>query len=183
MRIRPGILPRLYNTHSPKRPLIICSSRKTTSDSTQVVQLLRLRGCLKDFELAIVNNQSAESMAARLREATVFLHFAGQEGFGLPAAEAMACGCVVIGYHGFGGREFMRPEFCFPIEFGDVISFAKTAEAVLNQLRKKPLAYDDLTRRASEFMHATYAPENERADVVRVWGEILELVKRRGKSR
>jgi len=39
-----------------------------------------------------------------LRSSRVFLSFSQREGFGLPPLEALACGCAVVGYHGFGGR-------------------------------------------------------------------------------
>ena len=48
-----------------------------------------------------------------MRLATIFLTFSNQEGFGLPPVEAMACGCLVVGYHGHGGKEFLKPEWSF----------------------------------------------------------------------
>ena len=38
--------------------------------------------------------------------ALLFLSCGHPEGFGLPLAEAIACGCLVVGYHGLAGRDF-----------------------------------------------------------------------------
>ena len=42
-------------------------------------------------------------MIAALQSSLVFLSFSKREGFGLPVAEAMACGCAVVGYAGLAG--------------------------------------------------------------------------------
>ena len=43
---------------------------------------------------------------------TVFLSLNKAEGFGLPPAEAIACGCRVVGFHGMAAREFFRRAVC-----------------------------------------------------------------------
>ena len=40
-----------------------------------------------------------------MKKSLIFLSFGHPEGFGLPVAEALACGCAVVGYSGLGGRE------------------------------------------------------------------------------
>ena len=58
--------------------------------------------------------RSEAAVADILRESQVFLSFGHPEGFGLPPAEALACGCLVIGYHGGGGREYFGPAGAYP---------------------------------------------------------------------
>ena len=53
------------------------------------------------------------------------------EPFGNVVMEAMASGCVVIGYHGRGGKEYFQRSFSYPIEAGDIVGFAKAVESVL----------------------------------------------------
>ena len=50
-----------------------------------------------------------EEVALALQEALLFLSCGHPEGFGLPLAEAIACGCLVVGYHGLAGRDFATP--------------------------------------------------------------------------
>ena len=74
-------------------------------------------------------------VAERLRASRIYLAFTHQEGFGLPAAEAMACGNYVIGNHGQAGREFFDSAFSMPIETGNMLGFARAVEAAVENER------------------------------------------------
>jgi glycosyltransferase involved in cell wall biosynthesis len=50
-----------------------------------------------------------EAVADMLATCRIFLSSGFPEGFGLPPLEAMASGCVPVGFTGFGGWEYMRP--------------------------------------------------------------------------
>ena len=91
----------------------------------KVLQLARGRGLLEGWEVIELNGMTQAEVAAQLRTTKIFLAFTYQEGFGLPPAEAMACGNYVIGYHGFGGRELFHDEFSAPVETGDIVGYAK----------------------------------------------------------
>ena len=53
---------------------------------------------LADFEIVPFINISQNEVIRILKDSLIFLSFGYPEGFGLPAAEAMACGCVTIGF-------------------------------------------------------------------------------------
>jgi glycosyltransferase involved in cell wall biosynthesis len=98
----------------------------------------------------------------------VFLSLSDRDGFGLPPAEAMACGCYVVGYSGGGGREFFDPSYCDPVE--------STLELVgaLERVMGTPL--DDLAeagRRASAAILDRYRPEGLEADLTAIYGRLL----------
>jgi glycosyltransferase involved in cell wall biosynthesis len=63
-----------------------------------------------------------------LRSASVFLHAAQHEGFGLPLLEAMACGCPVVTTPCHGNEEF-----CVP---GENCLMADTAEGLVDALER-----------------------------------------------
>lgn len=44
----------------------------------------------------------------------------------------MAMGCVVIGYHGQGAKEYFKEEFSYRVEQGDVIDICKKLKKLLN---------------------------------------------------
>ena len=174
-----SISPRLFHPNPEKKKQICFMPRKNLSDAIQVINILKFRGALRDYALVPIHDMTFEQAAAVMRESEIFLSFGYPEGFGLPPAEAMACGCLVVGYHGNGGREFLRPEFAYPIEVGDILGYARTVESVIQELESRPDPLRQKARRASEFILAAYSEEQEEADVARIWTEVLDLVRRR----
>jgi hypothetical protein len=106
----------------------------------------------------------AEADYARaLRAARLYLPPSAMEGFNLSALEAMACGCIVVGYHGGGGRAFMRgagpSRNCVLVENGDLPAYGPVLEDVLRTLARDPDAYSELIANAV----ATAAPYHDEA--------------------
>ena len=174
-RVRYCVDPDLYHARASKRRQIAFMPRKHAYDAEQVVNILRSPDALRGFASVAIEGVSQDEAARVMRESMVFLSFGHPEGFGLPAAEAMACGCITIGYHGNGGREFFTPDHGFPINVGDIIGYAKTVEQVLRTLDGDPRAFDAMTHRAAKFIRDTYSPEHEKADVLACWREILGM--------
>lgn len=59
-------------------------------------------------EWVSIHKLSQEDVAKELAACHLFISTGFPEGFGLPPLEAMACGCVPVGFTGFGGWEYMR---------------------------------------------------------------------------
>lgn len=152
----------------------ICLSRvKNASDALQVINILKSRGVLADFEIIPFINIPQERVASLMRESLIFLNFGNREGFGLPAAEAMACGCIVVGYHGWGGKEFFKPEFSFPIEDGDILGFASTVERIIRAYNNDTNYFGQQRATAAQFIADRYSREREEEELVKVWSNIL----------
>lgn len=147
--------------------------RRGAADAELVLELLRGRGALEGWEVQALDGLSHAETAAALQRSTLFLHFTYQEGFGLPAAEAMACGNLVVGFHGYGGRELFDPDFSRPVPAGDVLTFARTVESVLAEEERRPGFCRSLGLAASAHVLATYTRERERDDVLGVYRELL----------
>jgi hypothetical protein len=58
-------------------------------------------------KVTVVNNVSAEELISLYNKHQIFINLGYPEGFCRPAAEAMACGCIVAGFTGGGGSDFM----------------------------------------------------------------------------
>ncbi|MDD5389292.1 MAG: glycosyltransferase [Gallionellaceae bacterium] len=172
-RFRLSIDPHRFSFQAEKKKQICFSRIKNQADAMQVVNILKFRGALKDFEIIPFINLPQAEVARIYKDSLLFLSFGYPEGFGLPPAEAMACGCVAIGFHGGGGREFLRPEFSYPIEQGDIVGFARTVEEVIKAYELNPAAILDKGRRAADFIRDHYSPEKEEAEVISAWQAII----------
>lgn len=59
------------------------------------------------IEIAFADGLSQEELVIEYQKSDYFVATGYPEGFGLPPLEAMACGCVVIGFTGRGADEYM----------------------------------------------------------------------------
>lgn len=172
LRMHYAIDPDLFYLTTNKKRQICFMTRRNLQDAIQVINILKFRDALADFDVVAIEGKNEAETADILRESMVFLSFSAAEGFGLPPAEAMASGCVTIGYHGRCGREFFRPQFSYPIEMGDIEGYARTVEQVINEASACPAQLLAKARDAAAFVASTYSPQRESSDIQRCWAEI-----------
>ena len=173
-RVHNSIDTSLFKYQPDKKKQICFLPQKNHDEFVQLINILNQRKSLGDWRLIPIENKSREEVAAILRESMLFINLIYQEGFGLPSAEAMTCGCTVIGYHGMGGKEFYRPEFCFPVETGNIVKVARTVEEVLELFNKNPQYLQTRAFKASEFIQKHYSPEIQKRDVLEFWNAIIQ---------
>jgi hypothetical protein len=173
LRARYSVDPTLFHGESEKESLVAFMPRKNRDSSKQVLLQLDLRGALAGWEVVAIDRMSETEVAEVLNRSSVFLSFGHPEGFGLPPLEAMRCGCIVIGYHGMGGREYFRPPRALPIPFGDITLYVETVERVLGAFQRDPEPLLVRAREAARFVADEYSPEREVDEVLRAWREIL----------
>lgn len=170
----------VFRPHASKKQKIAYLSFKNRQDVAQVISMLIQRKKLKTFELVCVEG-SEEAVARAFGEAAIMLNFGNIEGFGLPPAEAMLSGCVVVGYHGEAGKEFMNSSSCFPIENGNIVSFVETVEWVVAQLSDNPQAFATMTDYARHLIATSYSRQAEEQSVMAAW-ESLRVSHQRWKT-
>jgi glycosyltransferase involved in cell wall biosynthesis len=169
-RVRPYVDPRLFYFQDRKQDQIAFMTRKWPEDARQVVNLLKFRGRLPaEFRLVGIDQAPQTQVAFLLRASAIFLSFGHPEGLPLPPAEAMACGCITIGYHGMGGREYFKREFAFPIGLGEIVEFAETVEDVAIALRDQPEPLREQAKKAAAFVAEHYSPERAEDELLEVW--------------
>lgn len=173
-RLHLGIDPLLYHPpQSPKQRRIAYMPRKRSDDAASVLALLKLRGALDGWDVVAIEGRSEVETADLLRTAKLFLSFSSQEGFGLPPLEALACGCLVVGYHGFGGREYFHPPFAITVEDGDIAGFARAVEATIHNMDNDPQSTDSIMAAASSFVFERYPLEAEKKDLLNIFAPLL----------
>lgn len=156
-----------------KKKQICYMPRKNAEELNTLLGLLGRRGAIDDFSVVPIQNMSEDEVAATLRDSLIFVASGYPEGLSLPPMEAMACGCITIGYHGFGGREYFTDDVAFPVPAADTLAFAKTVESVVARWRGDPSAFVELTRRASARIHENYSEQREVESILAAWRDIL----------
>jgi glycosyltransferase involved in cell wall biosynthesis len=162
--------PAVFHTGGAKNRTIAYMPRKRAEEATEVLALVGARGALDEWQVVPIAGRSQSETADLLRSAAVFLSFSLREGFGLPPAEALACGCVVVGFHGFGGTDIGDHPLWVPD--GDVVAFARTLEDVL---RTWDTERDRWTKRALDgaaHVREAFAPERFRETVVAAFSSL-----------
>ncbi len=162
-----------------KEALVTYMPRKNPAHAERVVSALHDRDAFDGLEVVAIHGRSHAETVDLLERSSVFLSFGHPEGWALPPAEAMAAGCVVVGYHGRGGREYWTPGTSWPVDFGDHATFVETAQRVLDALRADAAGVHAQGARAAAAIRAAYPAELEERSVVDVWSWALARAARR----
>ena len=168
-----GIDPSLFHAPALKLRRIVFMGRKHADHLRKVILMARRRPTLARYGFKELPRLKHEEVAQELREALLFLSCGHPEGFGLPLAEAIASGCLVVGYHGLGGRDFALPHMQ-AIEFGDLLGFVDAIEAEVQRFEANPDTVIQERCAASRLIQERYSPEAEAEAAVRVWGQLAK---------
>lgn len=182
--IRYGI-PEFFDFEAAKQKSIAFMPRKRPEDASQVINILKHRGALDSWKLQPIDGVSEEEVAGLLKESAIFMAFGAPEGVALPPVEAIACGCVVIGYHGQGGREYMLRRLLSvrPVEVGNIRRLAIHIEAAIEGFNRKGDRYLLRSReRASRFVRGKYSMESERRSIIAFWTGMLAAGRSRNRG-
>ncbi|MDF1792328.1 MAG: glycosyltransferase [Thalassobaculaceae bacterium] len=90
-----------------KKRQIALMPRKMRIEANFIVETFqRTHPQLADVPVVVIDGMTEGETAEILAESAVFLAMSRLEGFGLPPIEAMASGCIVVGFMGDGGRSY-----------------------------------------------------------------------------
>lgn len=138
--------------------------RKRPEEAAEILRLLGAR--LRGWEVTPIEGASEAEAAAALRAAPIFLALGRREGFGMPAAEAMASGCFVAGFPGFGGRELFEGDWALGIEDGDVLAAAEALAAAMARYEEDPDGLRQLGERARSEVATRFSLDRQRDAVL-----------------
>lgn len=174
-RMHYGLDPAIH--HPPAEPAgrrLAYMPRRRADEAARVLRLLELHGALDGWEVVAIERRSETEAADLLRSSRIFLSFSELEGFGLPPCEALACGCLVVGFDGFAGREFFQPPFAMRVEDGDVVAFARRVEELIRRTEANPAAAKAASEAGTRFVHEHYSQDAERRDLLGVFAPLLQ---------
>ncbi|MES2764642.1 MAG: hypothetical protein V4642_02145 [Bacteroidota bacterium] len=172
-RIHNAINAQLFSYEENKKKQICFMPRKHSDEAMAVINMLKFRGVLDGYTIVPIDNMDEQHAGRLMKESLFFFSFGYHEGFSLPPAEAMSSGCLVIGYHGKGGHEYFKGDFCFPIADSNVPKFARTAESVLKMYEEDPAKIHTMRKKASEHIQSVFTAEREEKDILAAWRDFL----------
>lgn len=133
----------IFHPGFSKRHQIAFMPRKNVHDAQVIAALLQSQPWWPGWKLVPIHQKSQTEVAEILRESLVFMALGHPEGFGLPIAEALACGCAVVGYSGLGGRELFdlgaTHGVALEVPFGDWLGFVDALRALNRSLQANPV--------------------------------------------
>lgn len=143
---------RYYYAPDQKQRKITYTTRKDASGEWLQGILLRRQSLLNDYTWLALRNLDEATYAQHLRESMVYLATTMQEGMHVSVLEAMACGCLVVGYAGIGGNTYMvgqgESQNCILVENGNLPLLGETLEQVLLNIHADRHDYDAVVRQA-----------------------------------
>jgi len=154
-----------------KRKVAAYMPRKHGGTASSVFALMSMRRCPDEWEVASLEGRNEERVAEVLKMAAVFVSFSMNEGFGMPPAEAMSCGCAVVGFPGFAGEEYMKPGLCWPVREYDVLEMVRAVETAM--MTPVPELVK-VGKKASDFIRSEYSSEKEVAGVMAAWHKMIK---------
>jgi glycosyltransferase involved in cell wall biosynthesis len=121
-----------YRPEIKENKRVLYLNRRNVNDAKEAIKMLEpeIRRTAKFIELE--NRYDENGMIKHYQKSDIFISTGYPEGFGLPALEAMACGCAVVGFTGGGGTEFMKDgDSAFIAPDGDIQKLSQCLKKVL----------------------------------------------------
>lgn len=155
-----------------KQPLITYMPRKRPWEATIIADALERRGKVPGYRIEALDNIPRAEVAAMLARSRIFISLLQNESLGFPAAEAMASGCIVVGFDGLGGAEFFDSTTGMPVTEGDVAGVVEAVERTVAEYDQDPARLDTMRKRASELVNRRYSTEAFETGVLGAWASL-----------
>lgn len=120
-----------YPLGENKKKQIAYMPRKHEAEAQMVFGYLRYMGALDGWDVVAIDGRTEKETLSILRDSLLFFAFGYPEGGTLPPFEAMASGCVVIGYGGFSSDKWVAKCGGVLVPSADTVSFVYHANRLL----------------------------------------------------
>jgi hypothetical protein len=174
--VRPALLPHFAQAAAqqasrggPRRQVAVMP-RKRPADGPLLQALLRsLHPALAEVPWVVIDGLGRAEVAQALAESQVFVALSHHEGLGLPPLEAMAAGCLVLGFDGGGGQEYATPDNGLWVADGDVEALAHALARALQM----PAAERQQRVAAGQATAAAFSQQRFDAELHAAWLQLL----------
>lgn len=176
--VKTGVDPALFYPEKKGDPIkIVYTLRKDTMSEMAIHLALRhlhKQGIPVETDVIAIENCSVEDYAQHLRQAHIWLTTALLHGFPRSTLEAMASGCLCLGFAGACGKDIIkvsdgnRTGNFIAANDGDLFSLAMELARVLKALRAGDAAMQDIVA-AGIATAAKHTLEREEQSIVKLW--------------
>ena len=155
-----------------KKPQVAYISRKDFH-SPLVEKIIKCNNeAVKKIEFIEIKDLRIEDYAQILKESDIFLSTSIHEGIHWSILEAMACGCICIGYHGIGGKDYIvgagdKQNFILA-ESTNFIDLAEKLAGLVEMLNNNDTQIDTIRQNAFATA-ARYSPDFEVKTLLQFW--------------
>lgn len=163
-----------------KQRLITYMPRKRPWEAALIAEALARRNRLSGYRIEALENITRSEVAAKLAQTRIFISLLQQEALGFPAAEAMAAGCIVVGFDGLGTAEYFDEEVGVPVTEGDVASLVEAVEQVVIEYEADPSRLDVMRCEASKRVNSRYSTSAFETRVLEAWRQLDEVIIQQG---
>ena len=148
------------NIPKEKKKQIAVMPRRGNIQLQGIKKMLLLAGVIETNQWVEIENNSQEEVEQILSESLVFLSFSEFEGLGLPVAEAMCLGCIVVGNPANGGEELFELNSDFKINHGDWIQATQKINEIFEQFDLNPHFFDSHRAQNRAHILANYTKDS-----------------------
>lgn len=125
---------------------------------------------LREIPWRPIDRLPEAKVAEIMRSSTVFLSTIFHEGFGLPPLEAMACGCLPVGFKAIGAQDYANAVNGFWVPDEDPFALARVLEEVLIDAIRQPANPKwEKMRQAGYETAARYGLHQQRQAILDFW--------------
>jgi len=163
----------LFHFHGEKRMQIAFAPRKRPLEVAFVRDLFRAENpeC-SSVPWVEISGVSEQQVARILKDSAVYLSLSRFESVSLSILEAMACGCTVAGFTGFGAREFATSQNGFWSEEDDCLQCASQLARAVRLVRQGGNLHSGMLE-AAHLAAGYYSRERFADKVVGFWRSYL----------
>jgi len=169
-----AIDPAMFSSTMAKRRQIAYMPRKLPKEAKFIQAVFQRRhGRHAGVTWVSIEGKTRSEAAAIMAQSEVFLSLSHKESLGLPPLEAMACGCLVAGFHGGGGSEYANAQNGWWAENGDWKVCVDGLAAALDLLQSSGEELE-VRRRAMAATVERYSPKHMERELLSFWRQELE---------
>lgn len=174
IRLQPAVSDEMFYPSVKKENIIAYMPRKLYQHSSWLISRLTLMQ-ISNWQIVAIDKMSERQVANILGKSKIFLSFADQEGFVLPALEAALSGNLVIGYTGQAAKEYWEFPIFREVENGNLFLFVRKIEEAISELELMNNLVAECHRTQLKELKLRYSKENQINGIKKLLSRVSEI--------